>query len=152
MDSRHIVIVIELEGTKIQHTINWVMSHLLRTSDSIHLVTVIVDTDAELSDELVAFDKQEFAELEEETAAKYILAVNSATRQLASNGYYNVQGHIIKSNSSEITQDIVYYTETQKVDCLVMGSRRLSGWKRFFVGSFSDQVQSQVTCPVLIVK
>lgn len=37
-------------------------------------------------------------------------------------------------------------------DIIVMGSRGLGGIKEFFLGSVSDRVANEATCPVLIVK
>lgn len=37
-------------------------------------------------------------------------------------------------------------------DIIVMGSRGLGGIKEFFLGSVSDRVADEATCPVLIVK
>jgi nucleotide-binding universal stress UspA family protein len=37
-------------------------------------------------------------------------------------------------------------------DLIVMGSRGLGGVKEFFLGSVSDRVADEATCPVAIVK
>ena len=40
----------------------------------------------------------------------------------------------------------------RNIDVIVMGSRGVSGIRRFFVGSISDKVVSHAPCPVLIVR
>ena len=38
-----------------------------------------------------------------------------------------------------------------KIDLVVMGNRGFSGKRRFFVGSVTERVIAEVTCPVLVV-
>ena len=47
---------------------------------------------------------------------------------------------------------IVEIAKEEKFDLIVMGSRGLGGIKEFFLGSVSDRVADQASCPVLIVK
>lgn len=47
---------------------------------------------------------------------------------------------------------IVQVAEDEKFDLIVIGSRGLSGIKRFFLGSVSNEVVNQAKCPVLVVK
>ena len=47
---------------------------------------------------------------------------------------------------------IVQVAEEEKFDLIVLGSRGLSGIKRFFLGSVSNEVVNQAKCPVLVVK
>jgi nucleotide-binding universal stress UspA family protein len=47
---------------------------------------------------------------------------------------------------------IVDVAEREKVDLIVLGSRGLSGWKSFLLGSVSDGVLHHAHCPVLIVR
>ncbi|CAI2199647.1 15047_t:CDS:2, partial [Funneliformis geosporum] len=61
------------------------------------------------------------------------------------------QVEIIKSNLDP-RNIVVDFTEKEKADVLIMGSRDLSAWKRFFLGSFSDFCQQNAHCPVIIVK
>ncbi|MFW9910029.1 MAG: universal stress protein, partial [Candidatus Thorarchaeota archaeon] len=47
---------------------------------------------------------------------------------------------------------IIEIAQERKVDLIILGSRGLSGIKRLFVGSISDKVASQASCPVMIVR
>lgn len=48
--------------------------------------------------------------------------------------------------------EIVQMAEEEKCDLIVLGSRGLSGFKSFLLGSVSDHVTHHAHCPVLIVK
>ncbi|RUS27678.1 hypothetical protein BC938DRAFT_482887 [Jimgerdemannia flammicorona] len=61
------------------------------------------------------------------------------------------ESHTLKSRTDS-RNVIVDYTNSAKADLLILGSRDLTGWKRVFLGSFSDYVQAHVHCPVLIVR
>ena len=50
------------------------------------------------------------------------------------------------------SETIVQVAEEEKFDLIVMGSRGLSGIKKIFLGSVSNEVVNHSTCPVLIVK
>ena len=47
---------------------------------------------------------------------------------------------------------IVETAKDDKTDLIVMGSRGIGGIREFFLGSVSDRVADEATCPVLIVK
>jgi nucleotide-binding universal stress UspA family protein len=47
---------------------------------------------------------------------------------------------------------IVEIANKEKFDLIVMGSRGTGGIKEFFLGSVSDRVADQASCPVLLVK
>jgi len=47
---------------------------------------------------------------------------------------------------------IVETAKEENFDVIVVGSRGLGGIKKFFLGSVSDRVADEATCPVLIVK
>jgi len=47
---------------------------------------------------------------------------------------------------------IVETAKEGNFDIIVMGSRGLGAIKEFFLGSVSDRVADEATCPVLIVK
>ncbi|MDH5770962.1 MAG: universal stress protein [Candidatus Bathyarchaeota archaeon] len=54
--------------------------------------------------------------------------------------------------TGRIAEKIIQTAKEGNVDIVVMGSRGLSGIKKFFLGSFSDKVADEAPCPVLIVK
>ncbi|MBN2236144.1 MAG: universal stress protein [Bacteroidales bacterium] len=47
---------------------------------------------------------------------------------------------------------IIEVSQKGKYDLIVIGSRGLGGIKEFFLGSVSDRVADEATCPVLIIK
>ena len=47
---------------------------------------------------------------------------------------------------------IVEIAKEEKFDLIVIGSRGLGGIKEFFLGSVSDRVADEASCPILIVK
>jgi universal stress protein A len=49
-------------------------------------------------------------------------------------------------------EEVVRVAEEEKVDLIVMGSRGMGGFERFFLGSVSDGVLHHAHCPVLIVR
>jgi len=57
---------------------------------------------------------------------------------------------IIESHS--ITKTIVSYSQSKKIDLIVMGAQGITGWDKFILGSVTDGVVHRVRCPVLIVR
>lgn len=51
-----------------------------------------------------------------------------------------------------VVSEILKILETEKVDLIVMGARGISGIKKLFLGSTSEEVVRKASCPVLIVK
>jgi nucleotide-binding universal stress UspA family protein len=51
-----------------------------------------------------------------------------------------------------VSETVLAYIESHRVDLLVMGSRGLSTSSRFLLGSVSDAVVHHALCPVLIVR
>ncbi len=47
---------------------------------------------------------------------------------------------------------ILQYAESEKVDCIVMGSIGMSAIERVLVGSVSESVMRHAKCPVLLVR
>ena len=47
---------------------------------------------------------------------------------------------------------IVEAAKEGEFDIIIMGNRGLGGVKEFFLGSVSDRVADEASCPVLIVK
>ncbi|KAG1451050.1 hypothetical protein G6F46_011314 [Rhizopus delemar] len=92
-----------------------------------------------------------FKEIEKEMTAEKVNAMNEIVKDMERSGY-QVITHVFKTDSSHACTVLIDYLNSKSMDCLIMGSRNLSGWKRFFMGSFSDYVQCHVNCPVLIIK
>ena len=53
---------------------------------------------------------------------------------------------------SSVVKEIVEYSEKNKVDMIVIGSRGLSGIKKMLVGSVAIGVVTYAHCPVLVAK
>ena len=61
---------------------------------------------------------------------------------------------VVKSllREGRVVPEILKILETEKVDLIVMGARGISGIKKLFLGSTSEEVVKKANCPVLIVK
>jgi nucleotide-binding universal stress UspA family protein len=58
----------------------------------------------------------------------------------------------VLSNVRSVVQAIVEYSEREKADLIVLGTRGMSGFKRLLLGSVSSGVANHASCSVLIVK
>lgn len=74
-----------------------------------------------------SFDQIEKQETQEKTAL-----LNALTNKIKNAGY-TVKQHIFKTDSTHACHVLIDYLDTKNMDCLVMGSRNLSGWKRSVV-------------------
>ncbi|PHZ16010.1 adenine nucleotide alpha hydrolases-like protein [Rhizopus microsporus ATCC 52813] len=151
--ARQIAFAIDPLSEESKKTIQWSKDNFLRPDDEIHAIMVLV-MDAEFIDqedpiELPSSDT--FKEIEQEVTAEKVNAMNKIVQDLQASGY-RVITHIFKTDSTRARTVLTDYLNTIKVDCLILGSRNLSGWTRFFSGSFSNYVQTHVNCPVLIVR
>ena len=63
--------------------------------------------------------------------------------------YLKVTTKLVKGRPA---YEIVEIAKEEKVDIIVMGHRGLSGIKKLFLGSVSNQVINEAPCPVLITK
>jgi nucleotide-binding universal stress UspA family protein len=54
--------------------------------------------------------------------------------------------------SGHIAEEIVNYAESEKIDLIIIGSRGLSGIKRFLIGSVTATVVAHAHSSVLVVK
>ncbi|GAA5799950.1 hypothetical protein EDC94DRAFT_655990 [Helicostylum pulchrum] len=146
---RQIAFAIDPTSEEANKTIQWAIENFLRPNDEIHAIMVIeLDSEFE-SPELPPTDS--FDSIETELTKEKELAMESVTKKLSDAGF-KVKQHAFKTYGTQACDVLITYLDTETMDCLIMGSRNLSAWKRFFVGSFSDYVQSHVHCPVLIVK
>lgn len=57
-----------------------------------------------------------------------------------------------KLTKGKVADSILETAKEGKFDLIVMGSHGLSGFKKFLLGSVSNQVVQRAQCPVLIVK
>ncbi|KAG2189999.1 hypothetical protein INT46_002399 [Mucor plumbeus] len=148
--TRQIALAIDPLTEEANKTIEWAIENFLRPTDEIHAIMVMV-LDCEFGEqesiELPPTDSLETIEKE----AKKMRAMDKVVDKIKAAGF-QVKPHVFKTDTTHACNVLIEYLDTKTMDCLVMGSRNLSGWKRFFMGSFSDYVQSHVHCPVLIVK
>ncbi|KAI8359124.1 hypothetical protein EDC96DRAFT_514268 [Choanephora cucurbitarum] len=79
------------------------------------------------------------------TARQRLEDMSSRLRQLN----ISSEEHILWGDAKTL---IPRYTETNKVDLLVMGSRGLGAVKSVFLGSVSDTCLRECPCPVLVVR
>ncbi|KAI8343045.1 hypothetical protein BC941DRAFT_465214 [Chlamydoabsidia padenii] len=152
MTSRKIAIAIDPSSEEASKTVDWTMENFLRPNDHIELVLVIV-LDSEFSDyevELGAIDN--LLLLEQEMVKNRADELAKIATMIKAKGFHNVTTHTFKTGPSKACNVLVEFVNSTRIDCLVMGSRNLGGWKKFFMGSFSDYVQSRIHSPVLIVR
>ncbi|KAG2228789.1 hypothetical protein BDF21DRAFT_454009 [Thamnidium elegans] len=146
---RQIAFAIDPSSEEAIKTIQWSIENFLKPNDEIHTIMVIeLDSEFE-SPELPPTDS--FESIEKELMQEKLVAMESVVKKLSDAGF-KVKQHVFKTYGTQAYDLLINYLDTETMDCLIMGSRNLSAWKRFFVGSFSDYVQSHVHCPVLIVK
>jgi nucleotide-binding universal stress UspA family protein len=67
---------------------------------------------------------------------------------------YKVEGVKVefKFELGPISQTILDYINTEKVDLVIMGSHGASGLKEFFIGSNAEKIVRKSSAPVLVVK
>ncbi|KAG0941630.1 hypothetical protein G6F57_003983 [Rhizopus arrhizus] len=152
--SRQIAFAIDPCSDEAKRTIEWSKQNFLRSEDEIHAIMILVMDSEFLDDqedpiELPPTDS--FKEIEKEMTAEKVNAMNEIVKDMERSGY-QVITHVFKTDSSHACTVLIDYLNSKSMDCLIMGSRNLLGWKRFFMGSFSDYVQCHVNCPVLIIK
>ncbi|ORX54066.1 adenine nucleotide alpha hydrolases-like protein [Hesseltinella vesiculosa] len=147
---RNIVVAIDPLTEEAAKVIAWSMDNFLRPDDNIHLAVVVLK-DADLADAgCIVSDNVE--SLEHELYDKMQMALQKAMDQLKSKGLTQIEAHVLEAHSKQTCKCLVQFLNKQSTDCLIMGCRNLKGFKRYFMGSFSDYVQTHVDCPVLIVK
>ncbi|WP_173910519.1 universal stress protein [Acinetobacter sp. Marseille-Q1618] len=85
-----------------------------------------------------------------EEAKKNALKALDQVKQFAAAEGVTVNTEVVKGYVTAET--IIDTAEKQNVDLIVMGSHGRKGFKKFFLGSFAQDVLNQTTLPVLIVK
>ncbi|CAO3703915.1 unnamed protein product [Rhizopus stolonifer] len=149
--SRQIAFAIDPLSDEVKRTLEWSKVNFLRKDDEIHAIMVLV-MDIEFMEEPIELSPaSSFKEIEKEVTAEKIKAMDKIVQDIKDSGF-QVTTHVFKADSSHACSVLIDYLNTKTMDCLIMGSRNLSRWRRFFMGSFSDYVQSHVNCPVLIIK
>ncbi|KAI8053156.1 uncharacterized protein B0P05DRAFT_308397 [Gilbertella persicaria] len=142
---RQVAIAVDPLSEEANKTICWAKENFFRPTDEIHAVMVMV-LDCEFGEQAIELPPTDSLETIEKEAT-----MDKIVQEIEKDGFKVIK-HVFKTDSTHACNVLVDYIETEKKDCLILGSRNLSGWKRFFMGSFSDYVQSHVNCPVLIVK
>lgn len=67
-----------------------------------------------------------------------------------------LKGHLNKCRfvrlQGDASQEIMEYTEKEKVDLVILGSRGLGAFKGMLLGSVSHRIVQQADCHVLVIK
>ncbi len=67
-----------------------------------------------------------------------------------------IPGSVIESevlyDVASVPDSIVHYATNSNTDMIIMGSKGLSGVKKFLLGSVAEGVVRHASCPVLVVK
>lgn len=64
----------------------------------------------------------------------------------------SVAAQTILSTATNVAEEIISVVEKEKVDLIIIGSRGLTGAKRFMLGSTATKVVSHCPCSVYVVK
>ena len=59
---------------------------------------------------------------------------------------------ILEDNNTSITDVIMRFTEKNKIDLLIMGTRGYSKFKKLLVGSLATNLVNHSKCPILVVR
>ncbi|KAI8578201.1 hypothetical protein K450DRAFT_248638 [Umbelopsis ramanniana AG] len=154
--ARHIIIAINPTSQEAEHTVDWAISNILDSNrDQVDLVCAL-DLDVDFTDDVISdvpamYDYQYLNDMEQQIESRSANAMKRFEGMLTENDI-NVKVKVYKAIGSEPRNILVEYTQASNADILIMGSRNLTTWKRFFWGSFSEYVQAHVNCPVIIVK
>ncbi|KAI9267342.1 hypothetical protein BY458DRAFT_512006, partial [Sporodiniella umbellata] len=148
--SREIAFAIDPVSSEVEKTVAWSKENFLRKTDKIHAIMVIV-MDIDFLEELIELPPvSSFQEIEEEITSEKIEAMDRIVQDLRTSGY-EVVTHVFKADASHACKVLTDYFNEKVPDCIIMGSRHITGWQRYFTHSFSDLVKSRVRSPVLIV-
>ncbi|KAI9246249.1 hypothetical protein BDA99DRAFT_527222 [Phascolomyces articulosus] len=151
--TREIILAIDPESEEAGKTVSWAVENFLRETDHVKLVSVLyLDVEFVDHDYSMAVDEKDIFEMEEKLKNKFTTELETFRNGLITTGFTNVSIEILKSTRSGPCHRLIEHLDTVQTDCLIMGSRNLSGWKRLLIGSFSEYIQSHVHCPVLVVK
>ncbi|KAI9494557.1 hypothetical protein BDB00DRAFT_818537 [Zychaea mexicana] len=151
--TREIILAIDPESEEAEKVVAWSLNNFLRASDHVNLVTMLyLDVEFVDHDYSLAVDEKDILQMEEKLKAKFSVGLEKLRTDFEAAGISNVTIQLLNSESSGPCQRLIEHLDTIQTDCLIMGSRNLSGWKRLFMGSFSEYIQTHVHCPVLIVK
>jgi nucleotide-binding universal stress UspA family protein len=55
-------------------------------------------------------------------------------------------------SASSIVGEIVGFADKEKIDLIILGTRRRTGFKKLLLGSVAEGVVTHSSCPVMIVR
>ncbi|CAO3623725.1 unnamed protein product [Cunninghamella echinulata] len=149
--TRKIIFGIDPRAEEADKTIDWTLKNFLRPDDHIILALVVI-LDSDFADqELGGVATENLTALENRIITDRENKLKRIAESLQNQGFKNTMTHVLKSSASNACQVLIDYVDSSKPEALILGSRNLTGWKRYLYGSFSDTVQSKIHCPVIIV-
>lgn len=83
-------------------------------------------------------------------AKKFASGFLSKLEKTAKDFDVSLSVHILEAKS--ISKEIVSFSNSKKINLIVIGSHGQSGFNRFLLGSVSNAVSQSAKCPVLIIK
>ncbi|AUB78243.1 universal stress protein UspA [Spiribacter roseus] len=104
-----------------------------------------IPTEAPGPEELEYFSPEAFERLRDQSAEKAF----AATREVLGETAVEIQEQIVSGHPAEA---IVAHAAAEDQPQVVIGSRGLSGFKEFLLGSVSQRVLHQADCPVTVVR
>jgi nucleotide-binding universal stress UspA family protein len=82
-------------------------------------------------------------------ATAYYEEVFARVREAAAHREVRLQTHLLKGHAA---QSLIHLADELGADLVVVGSRGLSAFQRYLLGSVSEAVMHHAHCPVLVVK
>eukprot|EP00736_Rhodelphis_marinus_P006967 Rmarinus@m.14677 len=130
-EHRHVALA--LDNSKESHfAFDWANRNFLLSSDRVTLLTVPHDMGSETISEAGS------------VLAKF--------KERCESQFFHRGTETIECSTGKVSETIVEYVNSNKVDVLVMGARDLGAVKRLFMTSVCDEALHSVHCPVLVCK
>jgi len=83
-------------------------------------------------------------------AKKFAKEFVSKLEKPATNANVPISFHILETKST--SNQIITFSNSHKIDLIVIGSHGRSGFNKYLLGSVSNKVSQMAKCPVMIIK
>lgn len=141
-------LLITTDGTECSNSIvESIMPNLNLQDKEIHVCMVNDDPNLLFLDGTL--DTQWILDIQKRQYAYATKVINEIKKILAKYNYENVKSSILTGNPA---QEIINYTEKNKIDLCLLGSHEKSKLEKFLIGSVSKRVLENSTCDVLLAR